>query len=92
VVNLRPRLGPPFTHPDYLGSCVLSAKPSYITASPLPSPDTLIPILEHALTTSLSAFDGLAIQTRLATLIRVPGTIDNQDLNFANGNNVYITD
>jgi len=99
VVDLRSRLGAPFTHPDYTENCVLCAKPSTHLPSSLPTsgPITATDIapLAHAISTSLTNCTATTIQARLATLIRSPTSppaIDCQDLRFANGPDMYITD
>lgn len=99
VVDLRTRLGPPFTAPDYLGNCVLSAKPTCNPASSLQSADCLkvsdIAPLAKSIAQSLASFDAPAITSRLAVIsssTTTPPMIDCQDLRFANGPDLYITD
>jgi hypothetical protein len=102
VVDLRPRLGAPFTNPDYIGNCVLSAKPQHSLPSPLtsiPATQSLtaqdISPLATSIFDALQSFTSPAITSRLTTLISStvsPPITDCQALQFTNGQDLYITD
>jgi hypothetical protein len=99
VVDLRSRLGAPFTDPNYTENCVLCAKPTCDIPSSLPTIGPLtaadIAPLASIISTSLTGYTADVIKARLATLIKSttsPPAIDCQDLRFANGPDLYITD
>tara|TARA_R110002003_G_scaffold215_1_gene16423 strand:- start:11741 stop:13213 length:1473 start_codon:yes stop_codon:yes gene_type:complete len=98
VVDLRGRLGGTFERAaTYIGNCVLSAKP-HIESLPAMvgsiSPEAMAPFALR-IADALGTFDRGAITARLATLVAsnaATPAIDCQDLRFANGPDVYITD
>ncbi|KAH9882583.1 hypothetical protein J1614_000819 [Plenodomus biglobosus] len=95
VVNLRTHLSPKFTDPDFIGNCMLSAKSNYqLSTSPragIASPSHLAPFA-HAIAESIKRIDEDWVSNRLAPiLLSSPPALDNSDLRFGNGPDLYIT-
>ncbi|KAI8933306.1 hypothetical protein NX059_009931 [Plenodomus lindquistii] len=95
VVNLRKYLGTQFTDPEFIGNCMLSAKASYHLTSSSTStfnsaPDNLASFAK-ALSTSLSHISPSWISTRVSSILSNPLVLDNSELTFANGPDMYIT-
>ncbi|KAF2827078.1 hypothetical protein CC86DRAFT_291286 [Ophiobolus disseminans] len=98
VVDLRTRLGPPFTDLGYIGNCVLSAKPTCQVSKDSPAhpltADVIAP-LAAKVSHSIRSFTRPVIESRLATIVSSttsPPMTDCEGLTFANGLDIYITD
>ncbi|KAF2851953.1 hypothetical protein T440DRAFT_393752 [Plenodomus tracheiphilus IPT5] len=97
VVNLRKHLGPQFTDPDFIGNCMLCAKASYRLSAPssskpkISSPSHLAPFA-LAIADSIKRIDEHWISNRLAPILLAdPPALDNSELTFGNGPDLYIT-